>query len=73
MLSVGPSNQGVVCAECGRKFSRPSDLKRHKCLSERSKPIEEQRGAMKRKICLKWFYSKGGLAVHKTNAHGQTN
>ena len=34
------------CAECGRTFSRPGDLKRHKCLLERSRPVEEQRGSV---------------------------
>ena len=28
----------VECRECGRTFSRQGDLKRHKCLDERSKP-----------------------------------
>ena len=55
----------VICTECGRKFSRPSDKKRHKCLIERAKPVEEQRSAVKCRKCQKWFCSKGGLAVHK--------
>ena len=35
---------GVECSECGRKFSRTGDLKRHKCRAEREKPVHKQRG-----------------------------
>ena len=37
------SSQGVLCAECGRRFGQPGDLKSHKCLIERDKPIEQQK------------------------------
>ena len=57
-------SQGVQCTDCGREFSRPSGLKRHKCLVERAKPIEEQRGSVRCEECGKWFLSRGGLALH---------
>ena len=59
------SSQGVLCAGCGRRFSQPRDLKRHKCLIERAKPIEQQQDAVQRGGCHNWFHSKGSLAVHK--------
>ena len=59
------SNTGVQCRECGRRFRRPGDMKRHKCAAERAKPVEEQWGAVQCSVCQKWFRSKGGLAVHK--------
>ena len=34
----------VVCQECSRKFKRESARKRHKCIAERQKPIQQQRG-----------------------------
>ena len=43
--AAAPQGQ-VVCRECGRTFSRQGDLKRHKCLLERSRPVEEQRGSV---------------------------
>ena len=46
-------SQGVQCTDCGREFSRPSGLKRHKCLAERAKPIEEQRGSVQCEECRK--------------------
>ena len=49
-----PSCQGVPCTECG-KFSWPSSLKRHKCLIERTKPVEQQEDAMQLEGCHKWF------------------
>ena len=42
-----PSSKGVLCAECGRRFSQPGGLKRHKCLIERAKPIEQQQDAVR--------------------------
>ncbi len=35
----------VDCEVCSTKFRRESDKKRHKCLSERNKPVSEQRSA----------------------------
>ena len=58
--------QEVECDVCFRKFRRESDMKRHKCLDERSKPLCEQKGSTKcRQTCNKWFKSRGGLAVHR--------
>ena len=37
---------------------------RHKCLAERSKPVQEQAGSVVCSRCSKWFLSRGGLAVH---------
>ena len=34
-----PPEQSVLCNDCGRSFRRPEDLKRHKYLTERAKPI----------------------------------
>ena len=62
----------VVCEVCCRKFRRESDKKRHKCLDERQKPVNEQRGAVHCHVCLKWFKSKGGLAVHRCNLPCET-
>ena len=55
----------VVCTECQRTFRRESDLKRHKCLIERSKPVQQQQGSVQCRTCERWFHSKGGLAVHR--------
>ena len=58
-------SHGVQCDECGRSFRRPGDLKRHKCVAERDKPIEQQQGAVQCGVCRRWFRSRGGLAVHR--------
>ena len=58
------SNQ-IQCEQCLRKFRRESDRKRHKCTSERRKPISEQRGAAQCPACKRWFLSRGGLSVHR--------
>ena len=55
----------VVCPECLRGFRHISDLKRHKCIAEREKPIHEQKGAIECQTCKKYFRSKGGYAIHK--------
>ena len=60
----------VECEVCSRKFRRESDKKRHKCLSERNKPVSEQRGAAQCQTCRKWFRSRGGLAVHTCRPPG---
>ena len=57
-------SNAVCCRLCRREFSRPSDFKRHKCLAERLRPIQEQRGAVQCGRCQLWFRSSGGLAVH---------
>ena len=48
-----------------RAFKQQGDLKRHKCLSEREKPVKEQQGAAQCAVCQRWFRSAGGLAVHE--------
>ena len=55
----------VFCQACSRSFRRLSDKKRHKCVTERQKPVCEQRGAAQCSQCLRWFRSRGGLAVHR--------
>ena len=59
------NTQEVECDVCFRKFRRESDMKRHKCLDERSKPLHEQKGSTQCQTCSKWFKSRGGLAVHR--------
>ena len=56
--------KGMVCEVCSRSFRREGDKKRHKCVSERRKPVSEQLGAVQCQSCQKWFRSRGGLAVH---------
>ena len=58
--------QEVVCGECGRRFSRPGDLKRHKCVVERAKPVEEQTDAVQCVVCQKLFRAR--VAMLSTNA-----
>ena len=59
------ASRDVVCEVCSRRFSRECDRKRHKCVAERQKPVSEQRGAAQCLQCLKWFRSRGGLALHR--------
>ena len=33
----------VECRECGRSFRRTGDWKRHKCITEKEKPVKKQR------------------------------
>ena len=54
------TGRDVVCGVCSRSFRREGDKKRHKCVAEREKPVSEQRMQ-----CMKWFKSRGGLALHK--------
>ena len=61
----GPLPEHVWCELRDRSFRRESDKKRHKCLAERLKPVQEQHGAVQCAECQWWFYSKGGLAVHR--------
>ena len=58
------ANRDVQCEVCGRKFSRESDRKRHKCVDERRKPVSQQKGAVQCGTCHRWFRSRGGKAVH---------
>ena len=63
---VTPDDQRQVqCDVCRRSFRRESDKARHKCKSEREKPVSEQRGSVQCQRCKRWFRSKGGLAVHR--------
>ena len=55
----------MICMECGWAFRRESDRARHKCKSEREKPVREQTGAVQCGSCEWWFRSRGGLAVHR--------
>ena len=57
--------QPISCSVFDRTFSRSGDLKRHKCLDERAKPICEQRGAFHCQHCKRWLRSAGGLAIHQ--------
>ena len=59
------SERDVLCLECGRTFRRESDRARHKCRTERAKPVREQVGAVQCVRCERWFRSRGGLAVHR--------
>ena len=59
------TGRDVVCEVCSRSFRREGDKKRHKCVTEREKPVSEQRGAAQCMQCMKWFKSRGGLALHK--------
>ena len=54
----------VVCETCARKFRREGGKKRHKCVDERRKPVNEQHGAVQCQFCQEWFRSRGRLAVH---------
>ena len=56
--------EGVRCEECQRTFRRESDRKRHKCISERMKPVSEQRGSIQCSTCKRWFHSRGGYSVY---------
>ena len=69
LASVSPAPTcPVQCPACDRKFSRSSDLKRHKCIAERQKPVHQQRGAIQCGRCHRWFKSRGGFAVHKCSS-----
>ena len=59
-----PQRRDVECEICNRSFRRECDKKRHKCISERQKPVSEQSGATQCAVCSRWFRSRGGLAVH---------
>ena len=53
----------MECSICLRLLRRAAGKARHKCTSERVKPVHEQRGSCGK--CMLWFKSKGGLAVHR--------
>ena len=62
--AAGPNGaeRSVVCTECGRCFRRESDKARHKCITERMKPVSEQAGAVKCDQCGRWLRSRTGSA-----------
>ena len=60
----------IKCEVCSRKFRRESDRKRHKCLKERSLPVNEQRGAAQCQSYNRSFRSRDGLAVHTCRPPG---
>ena len=63
----------VVYLECHRGFKRTSDLKRHKCIAERVKPIHEQKGAIECQSYMQYFRSKGDYAIRKrVDIYGKT-
>ena len=39
-------DRGVVCEVYSRGFRRENDKKRHKCVSERQKPVCDRRGSV---------------------------
>ena len=63
-VCVWQTKRDVHCRMCNTSFRRECDMKRHKCIEERSKPISEQRGAVMYSSCHRWFQSRGGLAVY---------
>ena len=58
-------DRDVFCEVCFRSFNRENDKARHKCLDEIRKPVSEQQDTTQCQQCLRWFRSKGGLAVHR--------
>ena len=48
-----------------RTFRRESDKARHKCISERKKPIHQQAGAIQ---CERWLKSKGDFESTQVQA-----
>ena len=65
------AERNVECTECGRCFRRESDRKRHMCVRERMRPVNEQAGAVQCGSCERWFRSRGGLAVHRCRSEGE--
>ena len=57
--STALAENEVKCEVCLRIFRRTSDLKRHKCISERQKPVCEQHGAVQ---CVK-LSARNGFVV----------
>ena len=53
-----PPERSILWNDCGSSFRRPGDLKRHKCLTERAKPIFEQHGAVQCQHCHQWMKSE---------------
>ena len=45
------NHEQIKCDKCNRLFRREKDRKRHYCISERQKPMSEQRGAVQCRTC----------------------
>ena len=64
MLQGVPTGEAIVVVKdvvsevCSRSLRRLADKKRHKCVSERRKPMSEQLGAVQCQQCQKWIRSK---------------
>ena len=58
-----------MCSMCvasvGGLSGDRGDLKTHKCLLERSKPVEQQKGSVQCTQCHRWVRRAGGLGVRK--------
>ena len=54
-------NIGVKCSKCDGRFCWPGDTKRHKCVAERFKLVEEQHDTVKCNACQNGFEVKEGL------------
>ena len=52
-----PPSQGVCVQSVAGGLVKPGDLKRHKCLIEMTKPIEQQKDAVQCGGCHKWFHN----------------
>ena len=70
---VGVSYRQVECRECGRTFSIQGDLKRHKCLDEQSKQLQEQQGSLQCLTCERRFKSARRLSVHRRRLDGSSS
>ncbi len=62
----------VECTVCGRVFGREVDKVRHKCASERERPVEQQRDSVQCDLCGLWFRSRGRQAAHRCSPEGES-
>ena len=46
MHSNPTGSSQLTCSVCQRDFRRPGDFKRHKCIPEWQKPVQDQHGAV---------------------------
>ena len=53
------------CELCQCEFRSAAGFKRHKCVAERRRPLQDQEGAVQCSRCDRWFASRGGLSVHR--------
>jgi hypothetical protein len=56
-----PKSQQYECKVCHGRFRRDSDRKRHKCMSERRKPVQQRKGA----ACVCVFVSEKSKPVQQ--------